>query len=442
VLVEEKSTPKEQVAAEHHRAVGKLFDRGIWCVLGPGVTTGASDDDPSGIATYSQAGAAFGFALLWTLLLTLPLMAAIQEVSARIGRVTGRGIAGNLVRHYSKWFTVPLILILVIANVINLGADIEAMGAAIKLLIGGPAVVYSVALALLGVTLQVFAPYRKYASFCKVLAAVLLVYVAAVFFIHVPWLEVIRHTVIPTMPLTGSAMAMVIAVLGTTISPYLFFWQASQETEEICDDVSASSLKVSPHAARLQFARIRLDTITGMTLSNGVAFFIILTAAATLHARGVTNINTAEDAAKALQPIAGNAAFFLFTLGILGTGMLAVPVLAGSAAYAVGEAFNWRTGMDEPARKAPGFYGVMVAATLIGLGLTLIGVNPIKALIWSAVINGVAAVPIMVIVMLMFSNPRVMGRFAGTGRWLKIMGWIATAFMAAAAIGLFATWGK
>jgi NRAMP (natural resistance-associated macrophage protein)-like metal ion transporter len=420
----------------------------LWRRLGPGIITGAADDDPSGIATYSQAGAAFGFGLLWTMLFCLPLMAAIQEISARIGRTSGRGIADNIRRHYSALLLYPLIFLLVVANTINLGADIGAMGDAVRLLIGGPALLYSVIFSILCVILQLFCSYRRCSSVLKWLALSLFAYVATALSVHVPWKQAMKGTFLPHIHFTGNYWATVIAVLGTTISPYLFFWQASEEVEEIKKIPEDQPLKVEPPQARDQFRRIRFDTYFGMAFSNLVAYFIILAAAATLNAHGVTDIQTSSQAAEALRPIAGKFAFFLFAMGIIGTGMLAVPVLGGSAAYAVGEALRWPTGMDRKPLQAKGFYSVLTIATLLGLAINFPDVqkfthlSPIKALFWSAVINGVAAVPIMVVMMLMCHSRKVMGKFANISVALRITGWLATLAMLLAAIGLFATWNS
>ena len=421
---------------------------GFFRRLGPGLITGASDDDPSGIATYSQAGAAYGFGLLWSLLLTLPLMAAVQEVAARIGRVTGRGIAGNIRRNYPGWLLYPVIFLLVLANTINLGADIGAMGDAVSLLVGGPALAYAAAFAVISLILQIFASYPQCSKVLKWLTLALFSYVITMFAVHVPWLTALKATVVPHFTMRGDYWATTIAVLGTTISPYLFFWQASQETEEIRTNGDQEPLKKEPQQAPRQLERIRLDTLVGMTFSNVVAYCIILAAAATLHTHGVTDIQTSADAAKALEPIAGKFATVIFSLGIVGTGMLAIPVLAGSAAYGVGEALKWPTGLDRKPLDAKGFYGVLTVATLIGLLLNFPAVqhvthlSPIKALFWAAVINGITAVPIMVVMMLMFQSKKVMGEFARGARWLKVLGWLATAAMFAACLGLFLTWKK
>ncbi|MDB5332251.1 MAG: natural resistance-associated macrophage protein [Phycisphaerales bacterium] len=414
--------------------------------LGPGLITGASDDDPSGIGTYSQAGAQYGYGLLWTMVLSLPLMAAIQEISARIGRVSGRGLAGNIRRHYPAWLLYPVIFLLVLANTINLGADIGAMGDALALLVGGPPLLYAALFAVACVVLQVFASYPRCSKVLKWLTLALFSYVATVFFAHVPWGQALRGAVVPQVKLDGAYLSMFIAILGTTISPYLFFWQASQETEEIKLSPDEQALKHAPEQAREQFGRIRFDTYFGMAVSNLVAFFIILSAAVTLHAHGITEIETSEQAAQALKPLAGPLTFTLFALGIIGTGLLAVPVLAGSAAYAVGEALKWPTGLDRKPLDAKGFYAVLTVATLLGLAINFPAVqhhthlSPVKALFWSAVVNGVVAVPIMVVMMLMVQNKKIMGQFTRVSKTLRIMGWAATTVMAAAAVGMFLTW--
>ena len=417
--------------------------KGLLETLGPGLVTGASDDDPSGIATYSQVGAQFGFGMLWTMLFSYPLMCGIQEISGQIGRVTGRGLAGNLRKFYPPALLYGIIGLMLVANVINLGADIGAMGAAVKILIGGPALVYATLFALVSVTMETFMPYDRYAKVLKWLCAALFAYVATVFVVHVPWGRALRATALPSLSLKADYLTSIVAVLGTTISPYLFFWQAEQEVEIEQANPKDRSLKDDPREAPAELHRIRVDTYTGMAFSNLVAFFIILTAAATLHANGVTDIQTSTQAAEALRPIAGRFAFLLFALGIIGTGLLAVPVLAGSAAYAVGEALRWRVGLNREPRRAKGFYGVIAAATFVGLALNLnvVHLDPIKALFWSAVINGVVAVPIMFLMMLMTQNPKVMGPFVLNARQ-KALGWLATAVMLAAAVGLFATWGK
>ena len=414
--------------------------------LGPGLITGASDDDPSGIATYSQAGAAYGFTLLWTMLFSFPLMCAIQEISARIGRVTGRGIAENIRRHYSPWLLYPVVLLLVLANTLNLGADIGAMGAALQLLIGGPALLYAVGFAALCLFLETFISYQRYSRILKWMTLVLFSYVLTVFFVRIPWRQVAAGTFIPSFAGGHAYWGIIIAIFGTTISPYLFFWQASQETEEIRDHPDEQALTRKPWQARLQFGRIRFDTFVGMLLSNVVAFSIILAAGATLHVHGITDVQTADQAAEALRPLAGRLAFTIFALGIIGTGLLAVPVLAGSAAYAFGEALRWPTGLDRRPLHAKGFYSVLAAATVLGLGLNFplvqrhLHVTPIKALFLCAIINGIAAVPIMAVVMLMVGNAKVMGRFTLSSGMLRVLGWLATIVMFLAAVGMFVTW--
>jgi Mn2+/Fe2+ NRAMP family transporter len=372
-------------------------------------------------------------------------MAAIQEISARIGRVSGHGIAGNIRRYYSPWILYPIISLLVVTNTINIGADIGAMGDATKLLIGGSALVYAIIFALLTVVLQVFGSYSRCCTVFKVLSLVLLSYVVTTFLAHVAWGAALKSTVLPKFQLTSAYWATFIAVFGTTISPYLFFWQASLETEEIRSHSHEEALKKAPEQAPKQFDRIRFDTYVGMSFSNLIAFFIMVAAAATLNAHGIKDVETSAQAAEALRPIAGKSAFILFALGIVGTGLLAVPVLAGSAAYAVGEAFKWPTGMDQKPMAAKGFYAVLTISTLLGLAINfpwvqhMTHLTPIKALFWAAVINGVAAVPIMVIIMFMIRNPKVMRQFQRTSKLLQVMGWIATAVMAAAAILMFAT---
>jgi NRAMP (natural resistance-associated macrophage protein)-like metal ion transporter len=409
-------------------------------VLGPGLITGASDDDPSGIATYSQAGAQFGYSVIWSLLFTYPLMCAIQMISADIGRVTGRGLAANMRRHYSPWLLFPLVGLLIVANVINLGADLGAMAAALGLILPGPQWLYIAAFALVIALMEVYMRYARYASVLRWLTLSLFAYVGTVFVVGVPWPTVAFNLVVPRIEWTGSYLTVLVAVFGTTISPYLFFWQASAEVEDEREDPTAKPLLTAPAQAPRQLARIRLDTLVGMAASNLVALFIMLTTAATLHAHGVTNIETSADAAKALQPIAGEFAFVIFALGIIGTGLLAVPVLAGSAAFALGEALRWRVGLAEKPGRAPAFYWAIAAAVVVGALLNFSPLDPVKALFWSAVVNGVAAVPIMVMIMHMASRRDVMGEFA-LRAWLKVLGWIATAVMAAAAVGMFATWG-
>ncbi|NUS39682.1 MAG: Nramp family divalent metal transporter [Lysobacter sp.] len=407
--------------------------------LGPGFITGASDDDPSGIATYSQVGAQFGYALLWTMPLSWPLMTAIQDISARIGRITGHGIAGNLRRFHPHWLARSIVALMVAANVFNIGADFAAMGEALKLLVGGPALAYAVAFALLSLALQVFLPYHRYARVLKWLTFALFAYVAAVFAVHVSWRDALHGALVPTLPSSAGVLTAVIAVLGTTISPYLFFWQASEEAEETVDAPRDRPLKRAPWQARRHLRRIDLDTAVGMAFSNLVSFFIILTCAATLHATGATGVATAAQAAEALRPVAGALTFWIFSAGIIGTGLLAIPVLAGSAAYAVGELMEWHVSLESRPSAAKGFYSVLAAAMLTGLALDFVGIDPIRALFWSAVLNGVVAAPVMVVIMLLANNPRVVGQFSPP-RPLRIVGWLATAVMLAMTAGMLVSW--
>ncbi|MBV8815344.1 MAG: Nramp family divalent metal transporter [Verrucomicrobia bacterium] len=404
-------------------------------ILGPGLITGAADDDPSGIATYSSVGAQFGYAMLWTLPFIYPFMAAIQEISARIGRVTGRGIAGNMRQCYPRWLLYATVSLLLFANVINLGADIGAMGAAVNLLIGGPATLYCVLLSALSLLLQIRMPYQKYAAVLKWLTLSLLAYVAAAFVVRIDWFKAVRGTFVPNIVFSSDYLQALVAVLGTTISPYLFFWQASEEVEELQSVPQDKALKRAPGQGPKHLQRIKLDTYFGMAFSNLISYFIMLTVAATLNAHGKTNIESAQQAAEALRPIAGPFASLLFSLGIIGTGLLALPVLAGAGAYSIGEALRWPVGLERKASEAKAFYGVLALSTIIGLLLNFIGVNPIRALVWSAIVNGVTAVPIMCLLMLMASSRKVMGTFA-LPFYLKVFGWGATLVMAAAAVGM------
>ncbi|MEO7252879.1 MAG: divalent metal cation transporter [Casimicrobium sp.] len=405
--------------------------------LGPGLITGAADDDPSGIATYSQAGAQFGFSMLWTMIFTYPLMCGIQMVSARLGCLTGRGLTANIKAEYPKVVLYAIVSLLVLANTINIAADIAAMGEALFLLLGGSAHVYSVTFGLLCLVLQVFIPYQSYVRYLKWLTLALLSYVAVAFSIEVPWVEVATRIVWPKLELNRDSIMMIVAVFGTTISPYLFFWQAAQEMEDLRKFHDAGA-KIAPEAARTHLKRIRIDTFIGMGFSNVVAFFIILSAAATLHKAGITDIQTSAQAAEALRPLAGDFAFLLFSLGIIGTGMLAVPVLAGSAAYAVVECFDWGSGLDKKLLEAKEFYAIIALSTVGGVVLNFMPIDPIKALFWSAVINGVIALPIMIVMMLLGTSERVMGQFR-IGKRLRWLGWLATVVMAVAVVAMFVT---
>jgi NRAMP (natural resistance-associated macrophage protein)-like metal ion transporter len=409
--------------------------------LGPGLITGASDDDPSGIATYSQTGAQFGYTMMWLMLFSWPLMIAIQEICARIGRVTGVGIAANMRKHYPAPLMYAIVSLLCLANVFNLGADIGAMGAAGQLLFGGPFLPFVFFFSVVSLLLQMYVRYTRYVNYLKWLTVALFAYILTAFVAHVDWSHALHATILPSLYFNGRYFTTLIAVLGTTISPYLFFWQASEEAEDVRDNRKEHALKWAPWQAQEHFERIRVDTVVGMGFSNLVALFIILTTATTLHVAGITDIQTSAEAAKALEPLAGRFAFVLFALGIVGTGLLAVPVLAGSAAYGVAEAFKWRASLERRPREARRFYGVLAVATLVGLALNFVGINPIRALFWSAVLNGIVSVPLMVVTMFMAVNPKVMGQFT-LPRGLKAVGWIATLVMLAASIGLFATLGK
>jgi NRAMP (natural resistance-associated macrophage protein)-like metal ion transporter len=407
-------------------------------ILGPGLITGASDDDPSGIATYSQAGAQFGYALTWTMLFTYPLMTAVQMVSARMGRTTGRGLAGNLRQHCPPWLLTSVVMLLLVANAINIGADLGAMADASRLVLGGPQVLYVLLFASVCIVLQVFLQYARYVSVLKWLTLFLFAYVATLFMVKVSWAEVAERLVVPRVNWDKDYLTTIVAVLGTTISPYLFFWQASQEAEDVRTLPDRQILKRAPEQGEGALNRIHLDTFIGMGFSNLIALAIMITAAATLHANDITNIQTSAQAAEALRPIAGSLAETIFALGVIGTGLLSVPVLAGSAAYAVGEARKWPTGLARQPMEAKAFYAVICIATFVGMIMNFTPVDPIRALYWSAVINGVVAVPVMAIMMWLAAAPKVMGEFAVTG-WVKALGWAATAVMAVAVLAMLAT---
>jgi NRAMP (natural resistance-associated macrophage protein)-like metal ion transporter len=409
--------------------------KGFFKSLGPGLITGASDDDPSGIGTYSQAGAQLGYGIGWTMLLTFPLMAAIQEISGRVGRVTGRGIAGNVCRHYSPALLNIIVALLFIANTINIAADLGAMADATKLLIGGPGIVYVVAFGVLSVTAQIFFDYKRYVSVLKWLTLCLFAYVAALAVAKVHWGEALTGILLPHLTWSESYLTTIVAILGTTISPYLFFWQASQEAEDERIDPDKEPLIENPLDAAMEFSRIRADTIIGMAFSNLIALSIIVTAAATLHANGKTDIESSAQAAEALRPIAGAFAEIIFALGIVGTGLLAIPVLAGSTAYAVGEGRRWMVGLDRKPREAVAFYSVLALSAAIGIALNFTSINPISALYWSAVINGVLAVPVMVLLMIMSRRHDVMEQFVIRGP-LFWLGWLSTAVMALSVVAM------
>jgi len=418
------------------RAERKTSIRAALRSLGPGLVTGAADDDPSGIATYSQAGAQFGYGLLWTVFLTTPFMIAIQLVSAHLGRVTGKGLAANVKELAPRWSVLLLVSLLVAANTFNIAADIAAMGEALSLVIGGLNHEHALIFASTSTLLQVFVPYRRYAPILKFLTFALFAYVATALTVRVPWGQAMLEAIWPRPTINADYLLMVVAVLGTTISPYLFFWQASQEVEEMNQGRVHRPLRELTRGGDPELDRIKVDTAIGMIFSNVIAFFVIVTTASVLHAHGVTNINSATQAAEALRPLAGDFTFLLFAIGIIGTGLLAIPVLAGSAAYGVAEAFGWPATLEAKAPDAVEFYTIIAAATVIGFGLGFTGIDAIHMLVWSAVLNGIVAVPIMAMMMVIVSNPQAMGRFKARS-WLVALGWIGTALMGVAVIALF-----
>jgi NRAMP (natural resistance-associated macrophage protein)-like metal ion transporter len=404
--------------------------------VGPGLITGVADDDPSGIATYSQAGAQFGLNMLWTMPLALPLMSAIQSMCARIGRVTGKGLAANIKATFPPIVLQSVVLLLLIANTLNIAADVAAMGEVAELVTGFNRHLMTASFVVATLALQVLVPYHRYVSYLKWLTLSLLAYAAVLFTVHVPWAQVALRTVWPRFTLNSAAAAMVVGVFGTTISPYLFFWQASEEVEDMQARRGAEPLLQRAGAADTELRRIRWDTWSGMLYSNLTAFFIILATAVTLHVSGITVIDTAAQAASALRPLAGNFAYLLFAMGILGVGLVGVPVLAGSGAYALSEAMGWRSGLERKAGDARGFYGVIAVSVLLGLGIQYLPINPMRALFWSAVINGIVAVPLMVVIILLVSRKSVMGDFTAS-RPIILLGWLATAVMGAAGVWMF-----
>lgn len=404
--------------------------------LGPGLITGAADDDPSGIATYSQAGAQFGFNMLWTVVFLYPLMSTIQMISARIGRVTGHGLASNIGRIFPPWAVAALVALLFIANTINIGANLAAMGAAADLMLGWGRHLFTPVFAVVSLTLQIFVPYHRYVRYLKWLTLALFAYVGVIFTVQIDWSAVALRTVMPQLAWTGATATMVVAVFGTTISPYLLFWQASEEVEDEQADPAEGCLLDRPDQAPAELNRIRGDTLIGMAFSNVVAFFIILTTAVTLHAAGMGEVKTSTDAASALRPIAGDLAFALFSLGIIGTGLLSVPVLAGSAAYAVCESRGWKIGLEHKPREAVGFYLIIALAVVVGVTVDLSPFDPIQALFWSAVLNGVISVPLMAAMMIVAGTQDIMGSFVAS-RPQRIIGWLATVCMAVAAATMF-----
>ncbi|NTW56572.1 MAG: divalent metal cation transporter [Chlorobiaceae bacterium] len=403
--------------------------------VGPGLITGVADDDPSGIATYSQAGAQFGLNMLWTMPLSFPMMAAVQSMCARIGRVTGKGLAANIKTTYPPIVLFSVVFLLLAANILNIAADVAAMGEVAELVTGFDRHVMTAVFVLGTVILQIVVPYHRYVRFLKWLTLSLLSYAAVLFTVHVPWDQVVRKTVWPGLNMSSDAAAVIVGVFGTTISPYLFFWQASEEVEDMHVKKGALPLLNNNREAQEELRRIRWDTWSGMFYSNISAYFIILATAVTLNAAGITDIDTAAEAASALRPLAGDFAYLLFAVGILGVGLIGVPVLAGSGAYALAEAMNWSEGLEQTFSNARRFYGIIALSVLLGLIIQYSPISPMKALFWSAVINGVVAVPLMVVIILLASNKNVMGKYRA-GRFSVIIGWIATLVMGAAAIRL------
>lgn len=432
---EEMETDKLEDPAKAKHPKGKV--RKFFSELGPGLITGAADDDPSGISTYSVTGAAFGFMPLWTALFSFPLMVSVQLMCARLGLVTGRGLAGVVRIHYPLWVLWGACALLIVANVFNIGADLGGMAEATELMTGIPSYYWTPVFAGLIVCLLFFTSYRHIARIFKWLTLVLFAYVIAAFLAQPDWTAVLKATLFPRVEWSSAFLATFVGILGTTISPYLFFWQASQEVEDQRARRKAT-VEERGGATDNELRVARRDVFIGMFFSNLVMYFIILTTAATLNASGQTDIETAQQAAEALRPLAGNGAYLLFTLGIIGTGFLAVPVLAGSAAYAVAEGKNWRGTLEDRPRMAPGFYAIVAIAMLLGLALDFVGFNAVKMLFYSAVLNGVLAPPLVVLVVLLTSNPRVMGKRVSS-RPLRYLGWTTAAIMAAAAIGMFAT---
>ena len=419
----------------HDNPIKRLLDR-----LGPGLITGASDDDPSGIGTYTQAGAALGYATLWTAVVTLPLMIVVQHICAKIGMCSGRGLAGVLHRYYSKKLLYPVVIGLVIANTINAGADISAIAAAINMFVPIPISAMVIPIAVVIVILQIWGSYRLIVKIFKWLTLSLFAYVIAAFLAKPDWVAVAWATFIPQISFSSQYITTIVAILGTTISPYLFFWEASEEVEDEKAE-GRSTIVQRKGATDAEIKKEKIDTIVGMLFCNVVFYFVIVSAGATLHVSGQTNIQSATEAAQALRPLAGNLATVLFAIGLIGAGLLAIPVLTGSSAYAVAETFGWPSGLDEKPKHAKKFYGVIAVSTLIGVAIDFLGINPITALFWTAVINGVVAPPLLIVVMLVANNKKVMGARTN-GLFANIVGWLATAVMFAAAIGMFLTWGN
>ena len=430
-------SPDEAALSSEHRR-----PRSLLSALGPGLITGAADDDPSGIGTHSQVGAQFGYGLAWTFVLSFPLMVVIQEIAAEIGRVTGAGIARNLRRHYPRVILYVMVSLLLVANIVNLGADLSAMGAALALLAGGKPGLYTLLFGIVCIALEVGLSYPQYSAVLKWATLSLFTYVAVVIVAHVPWGHALRSLIVPELQFNAAYATAFVAILGTTISPYLFFWQAGQEIEEQHRH-HAKPLCITPKAAGPELKRIRIDTLTGMAFSTLISLAIVFATAATLHANGVRDIATSSQAAEALRPIAGQFAFAMFAVGIIGTGLLAVPVLAGSAAYAVTEMAGQAGSLDAKPLSAKLFYATIAVTTLAGASLNFVGIDPARALYWAAVVNGILAGPLMIMMMLIVRNPRAMGRLTVSKRQ-QILGWLATIVMIAASVlfGAFMVFGS
>ncbi|HUY53131.1 MAG TPA: divalent metal cation transporter [Candidatus Dormibacteraeota bacterium] len=412
--------------------------RDYWYTLGPGLTTGASDDDPSGIATYSQAGAQYGLGLLWMAAFTFPLMAIVQEMCARIGLVTGRGLAGNIRKHFGKKVLYASTILLFAANTFNIGADIGSMAKAVQLL--APRINFSlltIGFSIFILLLQIITPYVRYAKYLKWLALILFVYIASAILAHPNWNIIIRHGIIPHITLGRDQILIICAILGTTITPYLFFWQTSQEIDE---EIAAGATTIAKRSGsdKAQMKSMRVDVWSGMFISNLVMFFIIAACGSILFTHGITNITTAAQAAEALRPFAGNATYLLFAIGIIGTGLLAIPVMAGASAYAVSETIGKRQGLNSKLKQASAFYGIIIFSMLIGLGLNFIGLDPIKALIYSAVGNGIVAPVILVLILLIARNEKVMGEWKN-GKISASLGWILTLLMTISGVAVIYT---
>lgn len=408
----------------------------IFKKIGPGFVTGAADDDPSGIATYSQTGAVFGFSQLWLAMFSFPFMVVIQQMCGRIGMVTGKGLAGVIRTHYPKPVLYIAVSLLVITNTINIGADLGAMAASAQMLLGLSSIFWLLLITAVIIILEVFISYKKYSKFLKYLALTLFAYVVTAFLSKPNWGEILQNTVLPQIKFSSEYMLNIVAILGTTISPYLFFWQTSQEVEEEIEDGKMQEMGVGKPAVRQKnVTNMDWDTIVGMVFSQAIMFFIIITTAVTLHANGITNIESASQAAEALRPVAGDFAYLLFAVGIIGTGLLAVPILAGSSAYAVSETLGLKEGLSKKTRLAPGFYGVIAASTLVGMAISWMGIDPIKALYYAAALNGLAAPPLMVLIILIANNKKIMGKFVSK-KFGNIAGWIIVLFMSMAGIFL------